>query len=357
MKTYRLAIIGLGRMGSTIDAEVEGYPSIALPYSIAASAKALPNVELAAGCDLKPEKNEAFSQKWGVPPRALYTDYKRMLAAERPDLVAICTPGPLHARMTVDCAEAGVPMIYCEKAMACSMKEADAARKAVEGRHVAFNTGVLRRFDVRYHQARRLIQEGKIGQPRAVVHYAPASLLHGHIHSVDTILFLLSRQAGDRLEWPRARSVRGEFRPRDLVIKDNRSDKDPQAVYQIELEGGVEAMTVPAGNWDFEVLGDEGMLRSMNNNIDWGLRTRQPLGKKFHTFLPADYPTVEPRSATVDCLRDLIEAHEQHKATLGEVKVTHHATEICLAVAESHRQGGTRVTLPLANRELYVYHF
>lgn len=356
MKTYRVGIIGLGRMGSTIDAEVEGYPSITLPYSIAASAKAIPELELAAGCDLKPEKNDAFGKKWGVPAGHLYTDYKKMLAAERLDLVAICTPGPLHAGMTVACAEAGVPMIYCEKAMACSMREADAARRAVESRHVAFNTGVLRRFDVRYHQARRLIEQGKVGRPRAVVHYAPASLLHGHIHSVDTILFLLSRRAGDRLEAPRVRSVWGEFRPRDLVIKDNRSDKDPQAVYHLELEGGVEATTVPAGNWDFEVLGDEGMLRSMNNNIDWGLRTRQPVGTKFHTFLPADYPAVEPRSATVDCLRDLIEAHERHRPTLGNVEVTHHATEVCLAVAESHRLG-KRVPLPLTNRDLYVYHF
>src|SRR5262245_65825085 len=120
MKTYRLGIIGLGRMGSTIDAEVEGYNAITLPYSIAAAAKAIPQLELAAGCDIVPAKNEAFRKKWGVDKT--YTDYKEMLAAERLDVVAVCTPGPLHARMTVDAAEAGAPMIYCEKAMACCMK-------------------------------------------------------------------------------------------------------------------------------------------------------------------------------------------------------------------------------------------
>src|SRR5689334_9347742 len=133
MKTYRLGIVGLGRMGSTIDAEVEDYPAITLPYSIAAAARAIPQIDLVAGCDLVPEKNEAFRQKWDVA--ATYTDYEKMLATEKLDMVAICTPGPLHARMTVAAARAGVPMIYCEKAMACSMKEADEVKKALESRH------------------------------------------------------------------------------------------------------------------------------------------------------------------------------------------------------------------------------
>jgi predicted dehydrogenase len=349
MKTYRLGIVGLGRMGSTIDAEVEDYPAITLPYSIAAAAKAIPQLELAAGCDLVVEKNKAFSQKWGVPMADTYKDYGEMLKNAKLDIVAICTPGPLHARMTIAAAQAGASMIYCEKAMACSMKEADEVKKILESRHTVYNTGVLRRFDPRYHQARDLIQKGRIGAPRAAVHYASASLLHGHIHSVDTILFLL----GDK----RVKSVWGELRPRDIIIKNKRLDKDPLAIYQLEVEGGVEAATVPAGNWDFEVIGDEGVLRSRNNNIEWSLRTRRPLGKKFHTFQPVEYPRVAPRSATVNCLRDMVDAHEKHRPSQGDVALAHHATEVCLAVAECHLQGGQRVTLPMKERELYVYHF
>src|SRR4051794_16641785 len=111
-KTYRLAIIGLGRMGSTIDAEVEGYPAITLPYSIAAAARAIPNLKIVAGCDIIRAKNEAFAKKWGVA--STYLDHRKMLADEKPDMVAICTPGRFHASMTVACAKAGVRMIYCE---------------------------------------------------------------------------------------------------------------------------------------------------------------------------------------------------------------------------------------------------
>jgi predicted dehydrogenase len=360
MKTYRVGIIGLGRMGSTIDAEVEDYPAITLPYSIAAAVKAIPQYELVAGCDIVAQKNEAFRRKWGV--RETFEDYQDMLKLGL-DLVAVCTPGPLHARMTYDLAEKGVLMIYCEKAMACCMKGtgkdegADEVKRIVESKHIAFNTGVLRRFDPNYHQARALIQEGKIGVPRAIVHFASASLLHGHIHSVDAILFLLQKKEVPQFGDPRVKSVWGELRPRDLVIDHNRHDKDPLAVYHLELDNGVDATTVPAGNWDFEVVGEEGALRCRNNNLEWSLRTRQPLSNRFYAFLPAEFPKAQPRSATVACLVDLIHAREEGRPTLGAVEVAHHATEVCLCVAESHRQGGRRMMLPLQNRELYIHHF
>ena len=80
-------------------------------------------------------------------------------------MVAVCTRGHLHAEMAMKSALEGAPLIFCEKAIACSMLEADALRKAVEENGALFNSGVLRRFDVRYHQARDLIRNGEIGEP------------------------------------------------------------------------------------------------------------------------------------------------------------------------------------------------
>lgn len=345
MKKYRVAIVGLGRMASTIDDEVRDYPAITLPYSIAASCQEIDRIELAAGCDILPEKREAFQQRWGVT--ALYEDYLEMIAQEKPDLVAVCTRGELHAEMAIRVAEIGVPMLYLEKAMACSMREADAILRACQEHGTLFNTGVLRRFDSRYHKVRELMVAGEIGQIRAVVHYGATNLLHGHIHSIDTIMYLL----GD----PMAKSVWGELRPRDMRIENNRLDKDPSAIYHIEFDGGVEAWTVPAGMWDFEVWGVGGCIRTMNNGIDWSIRKPFRLSERHSIFREAELPRRKVRSATVALLEDLIDAYEQGRPTLGNVEVTHRATELCLAAAESHIQG-RRVELPLANRELYVWH-
>src|SRR5690606_38547127 len=169
-------------------------------------------LEVVTGADIDPAKREVLKTRWGVD--ALYDDYRTMIRQEKPDLVAICTRGGLHAAMAVGVAEEDVPMIFCEKAMACSMQEADAVLEAVGSRNIPFNTGVLRRFNRAYHQARDLIASGEIGEVSAAVHYAPTNLLHGHIHSLDTLSFLL----GD----PKVVSVSGELFPRDLQIENNR---------------------------------------------------------------------------------------------------------------------------------------
>ena len=119
MKSYRVGIIGLGRMGSTIDDEGHSL----LPYSIAASCRASDHLDIAAGCDLHAEKREAFKDRWGV--EALYDDCMEMVRQEQPDIVAVCTTasglpkpareapdtgfrGDSHAELSVALANAGV---------------------------------------------------------------------------------------------------------------------------------------------------------------------------------------------------------------------------------------------------------
>lgn len=346
MKSYRVAIIGLGRMGSTIDEEVVDYPAVALPYSIAACCAHSNRLELVAGADLVAEKRSAFGSKWGT--KALYEDYVAMIESEKPDLVAVCTRGENHAELGAAVADLGVPMLYLEKAMGCSMAEADLVRDACLKNKTVFNTGVLRRFDVRYKVVREAIERGDVGEPIAAVHYAATNLLHGHIHSMDTLSYLL----GD----PKIKRVQGELRSGEIV--NNRVDKDPNTTYRMLFENGVEAWTVPAGHWEFEVLGTEGTIRSHNNGVSCSLRRLgDPVGVKKRRMLETvALPDVTPKSAVVDCLDDLLDAYENRRETLGHVEVTHHITEACLAVAQSHRDGGGWVDLPGVDRDLYVYH-
>ncbi|MBM3265461.1 MAG: Gfo/Idh/MocA family oxidoreductase [candidate division Zixibacteria bacterium] len=360
MKKYRVGIIGLGRMGSTIDDE--GHSP--LPYSIALSARSSDRLELAAGCDVRPERRTAFTERWGIG--AVYEDYRDMIRQEKPDLVAICTPasglqkpakaapdahfrGDSHAELTVALSEMGVPMLYVEKAMASSMAMADAARDAVKKHGTVFNTGVLRRFDNRYDFVRDAVLNGGIGDVKAAVHYARSSLMHGHIHSIDTLSWLL----GD----PRIVAVCGEFEQRDYRIEHNHIAFDPVATYRLRFENGVEAWSVPAGHWEFEILGTTGAARSLNNG-DGMVSLRKKGADSEHPSRWTDVAIVPvtPKSTVVNCLEDLVQAYESGGKTLGHIDVTHHITEACIAVAESHRRNGAWVELPLADRDLYVWH-
>ena len=65
---------------------------------------------------------------------------------------------------------------------------------------------------------------------------------------------------------------------------------------------------------------------------------------------------IRDRGPVVNVLEDLVSAYESGRPSLGNIDITHHITEACLAVAESHRRGGEWVSLPITNRDLYVFH-
>ncbi|MCH8294155.1 Gfo/Idh/MocA family oxidoreductase [Candidatus Poribacteria bacterium] len=351
MKTYRVAIVGLGRMGSTLD------------QSIASASRASQRLEVVAGAETIPERRAAFREKWGI--EAVYEDYQEMIEKEKPDLVGVCTtatglpkpgnraPSPnfrddSHADIAVHAANAGVPMLFVEKAISCSVRKADAVLEACRKHGTVLNTGVLRRFSRRYKMIRELIERGDIGEPQAAVVYGAASLMHVHIHWMDTVSYLL----GD----PQIAAVRGDLLPRDLKIVGNGLEVDPQATFQIAFANGIEAWSVPVGGREYEVVGTEGTVRSMRDGAAVTFRKTNttegwPLQWEGELF-----PEESPVDTVVSCLDDLVDSYESGRPSLGNIEVTHHITEACITVAESHRQGGTWIQLPMANRDLYVFH-
>ena len=349
MKKYSVAVIGLGRMGSFLD------------MSIANAAKESDRLELVAGADLLEERRTKFEGDWGVP---VYEDYREMVERHSPDIAAICTTatglqkpgreapstdfmGDSHADDAIEVVEAGVPMLFVEKAMSCSIAKADAVLEACQSRGVKYGSGLLRRHNNAYKAVRKAVDDGEIGELQTAVHYGGSSLMHGHIHSIDTLSYLV----GDR----KIGAVRGELIPRDTCIEGNRIESDPRAVYQLEFEDGLMASTVPGGGFEFEVIGSEGTIRTMNNGSTVAMR-KASSGEGRPQMLDAAFPATEPMNNTLACLEDLVDAHEQGREAHGGIAVTHHVTEACIAVAESHRRGGVWVDLPVDNRDMYIFH-
>ena len=81
--TYRVGLIGCGRMGATIDDEVKDRPNahIFLPYSHAAAIVASERTELVAVCDPVPKKAEAIRQRYSSAKRSPIKTIACMVAA------------------------------------------------------------------------------------------------------------------------------------------------------------------------------------------------------------------------------------------------------------------------------------
>ena len=73
--TVRVAFIGAGNLANHVH-----YPSLA----------SLPDVDLAATCDLFPDKAQATAERFGIP--RVYTDYHQMLAEVDPQAVYVVMP-------------------------------------------------------------------------------------------------------------------------------------------------------------------------------------------------------------------------------------------------------------------------
>src|SRR5262249_9062281 len=121
---HKVALIGLGRIASTIDDEVQDSPGLLLPYAHMAAYRRVPEVEVVAAVDLYAEQRAAFRARWGV--ERVYGDYGEMLEQEKPDIVGVTTATKPRRGIVMDCARAGVRVVFAEKPIASRLSEADA---------------------------------------------------------------------------------------------------------------------------------------------------------------------------------------------------------------------------------------
>src|SRR5690606_31862819 len=98
---------------------------------------------------------------------------------------------------------------------------------------------------------------------------------------------------------------------------DNRLDSDPYGIFQMTFANGVVASSVPAGNWEFEVLGDRGSVRVCNNGES--VQLRKGTADKPRSFTSVPVEEVPKHSNTQFCLEDLVDAYEEGRPTLGPV--------------------------------------
>ena len=142
----RIAALGLGRLGMIHARNLAGR---------------IPGAELALVVDTNSDVAGAAGESLGVPSA---TDPAVAFADRSIDAVEICTASDSHADLIVAAARAG-KAIFCEKPIALNLEDADRALTAVQAAGVLLQTGLMRRYDPAYLEARRVIVGGSIGRP------------------------------------------------------------------------------------------------------------------------------------------------------------------------------------------------
>ncbi len=146
-------------------------------------------LEFVAMCDIDDSKFEIMLEKAGCgefPEAERYADYRLMLE-EHPEieLVAIATESGEHARIALDCIDAGKHLII-EKPIAMSMADADEIVRRASEAGVKVSACHQNRFNVVVQELRRAVEAGRFGK-----------LSHGSIH----VRWNRGRQYYDQAPW------------------------------------------------------------------------------------------------------------------------------------------------------------
>jgi predicted dehydrogenase len=340
VETYRAAVVGCGRIGGFIDNEAGPKPWVVTPFSHAAGYAYVDRTEIVACCDLRPDVMDLFGERYGVQPSHRFADYRKMIEVARPDIVSVATQPEHRAEIAIFAAEHGVRALYCEKAMAASLAEADAMVQAVEANGVAFNMGTNRRWDPGFERMKEVIDSGRIGPLRSIILHGNGPLFNRSSHTFDVAQWL----NGDcPAAWVQAHLPRG-----DEAIDGDVLHEDPESHGIIQFENGVTAYALlTARGSEYEAVCEGGTLASLNNGLEWQFRRGDGL-----TYVEEPFPEFERRSPTVRLIEDLVQALDTGNPTRGGDRVARANTELIFGFIESHLRGGERVPLPLESSTL-----
>jgi len=157
-KAEKIREIGVGLLGYAFmgKAHANGYRK--MPFFFYPP-PAMPR--LVAICGRTEEAVAEAAKRFGF--ETYYTDWKKLIADDRIELVDNCLPNNMHAEPCIEAAEAGKNII-CEKPLASTLEDAKVVYEAAEKAGVKNMTAFNYRFVPAIRLAKQLIDEGYIGK-------------------------------------------------------------------------------------------------------------------------------------------------------------------------------------------------
>ncbi|TYP47891.1 inositol 2-dehydrogenase [Thermosediminibacter litoriperuensis] len=144
-KKIKVGLIGAGRIGRMHAENINAH---------------FGDVELKAIADIYAEKIKDWA--YGICVNHVYEDYKKIIEDPEIDAVLICSSTDTHCQLIIESAKAG-KQIFCEKPIDFDLDRIKKALEEVRRAGVKLQIGFQRRFDPHFRKAKKLIDEGRIG--------------------------------------------------------------------------------------------------------------------------------------------------------------------------------------------------
>jgi len=346
---YKAAVIGCGRIGTTLEDDVLREH----PCTHAGALDACEGVKITAGCDIDQKRVESFGKKWGV--NRLYTDYKKLLENEKPEILCIASWSYTHCDMVLHAVDCGVRAILCEKPIALSLSDARKMVDACKRSGVILSVNHERRWDATYIKVRDMLASGEIGELRTIIgnvltgnpvikksdadyrKLGGGPLLHDGTHLFDIMRFI----AGD-VAW-----VIGDVSREDKEI----AVEDRASAY-MRFDGGAYGFVEGGGrrnyfNFELDIQGSDGRIIVGNGILKFWRSGESSRYSGFRDLVPDKFPEVNRKSPYLSGVEELVAVMDGKKTCTSTGEDGMKALELIMAVYESARLGGIKTFLPV----------
>ena len=314
----------------------------------ATAIKGLSNATLYGAFDTRAESAQRFAEKHGC---VVFPTIEEMLACPQVDIVSICTPSGLHAKLAIQAAKAGKHIIV-EKPMAITREQLDEMVATTEKYGAKVEVITQLRFAPSICKAKQAIDEGRLGKIlladfsgkfyRSEEYYAQGgwrgtwamdgggALMNQGVHGVDLIQYLMGGVTSvTALCRTQARQIETEDSAYLLVE------------YANGAIGSIHSTTVAAPGYPriIRISGTKGTIVLEEDEI----KTWDVEGETMETGVTDSRAASDPMAFSHQFhqmqFADLIDAIEKDRAPLVDVYEGKKPVDIILAAYESSKIG------------------
>lgn len=252
-KILKAAVIGCGRIGAlTIHTKGDDLPKRYFPTNHCAAIRSTKGIKLAAVCD----ENLIAARKAAKLHKVknTYTDFKKMIIKESPDIISIATRMAGRSEIISFAADHGVKGMHIEKPLANNLKKTKEIIKILEKNNIAVSYGTVRRYMPIYRQAKKILDSGKFGKLKEIIINIPKSqLMWGHPHTIDLINYFTDNAEVDY--------VKSSFGYDKKNVSKNKINMDPIVDFGlIKFKNGVSGLLEDNGGEDVKLVCEKGEI-------------------------------------------------------------------------------------------------
>jgi len=340
LKKFRCGIIGLGRIGCGFDDD----PHKKIISTHAGAYMNNEKTDLIALCDIDKKKLSKYGKKYHVS--GLYSNINEMFACEKLDCVSICTLADSHLEIVREVTAHDLYGIFLEKPISDSLASAKKIINLCKKKNIKLQIDHQRRFDPFYKNIKNLINSKKF-EP---VQYSGINYVAG-ISNTGSHLFDLCR-----LFFGEVAYVIGKYSKNNSY-----NDIDPDIDGFIKFKNGIFCYihSFDVNQFrivEFDIIGKKVRIRLdlTDSTIEYFESCKIMNGIPYFGLVKKSFNLKSNKEPIVKGLENLIYSIERNVNPLCTGKDGYLSLEIIIALIDSAKHNGKKVSLPLKKKTYII---